>query len=100
MITQQYQWLVSLPSLIIISLIGMFIHFLKMNIKGETLTEICEYFTVHFKSTAIAVVVTVVSTIGYYFKLSHPDPESVVAAFGIGYMCDSLFNKWDKELKS
>lgn len=97
MLSANYQWLVSLPSLIIIALIGMFVHFLKMNIKGETLTDITQYFSVHFKSTVISIIATTVAALGYYFKLDHPDPEAIGIVFGLGYMCDSFFNKWDKQ---
>lgn len=99
---EKYSWLISLPSLIFLSLFGMFIHFLKKNIKGETLTDITTYFKDNAKSTFIACVATIVGELGVYFTLM-PDTISgesmaliLITSFGTGYTFDSLFNKWDK----
>jgi predicted histidine transporter YuiF (NhaC family) len=71
---------------------GMFAHFLKKNIKGETLTEVKKYFKDNFRSTAIAVFGTVV---GLVVAIS-TDSLNFVSAPLIGYTFDSIFNKWDK----
>jgi hypothetical protein len=93
---EKYHWLVSLPSLIGFALMGMLMHFMKKNIKGETLTDIRNYFKDNFKSTFVAFVATVVGTLGLYFTLSTGQVLDVISAFGCGYTFDSLFNKWDK----
>lgn len=90
------QYLLTLPSLLIISLLGMIIHFFKKQIKGETVTEIKDYFRDHFKSTFIAVVVTMISCAAYYFNLKTGTPTDILTVFGLGYTFDSMFNKWDK----
>jgi C4-dicarboxylate transporter len=94
--TQISPWLLSLPSLLIISILGMFIHFLKKNIKGETVTEIKQYFSDNLKSTFIALVATVVGTLAFYFGARTGTGVDIISAFGCGYTFDSLFNKWDK----
>lgn len=91
----EYQWLVSLPSLLAIGLLGMMMHFLKQKIKGESLTDVLGYFKDNFKSTFIAFVSTVIATLGTYFTLSTGQPIDIMTIFGIGYMCDSIFNKWE-----
>lgn len=94
---EKYQWILTLPSLATISLLGMIVHFFKLKIKGETITEIGDYFKTHFKSTATAFIWTVVSVVGYFFTLSTGEFADVVAVFQIGYMCDSFFNKWEDQ---
>lgn len=95
MIEEQYQWLTTLPMILVYSLLGMIIHFMKKSIKGETLTDIKAYFSDHFKSTFIAVVSTAIATTAYYMTLSNDSVADIIAAFGTGYTCDSMFNKWE-----
>lgn len=99
---QHYQWLISLPSLLVIATIGMVTHFLKKSITGETLGDIKTFFTNHVRSTLVAFIATMVGTLGVYFSLmpAQITQESmalvIIAAFGCGYTFDSFFNKWDK----
>lgn len=81
--------------LLVYSLLGMIIHFLKKSIKGETLADIKMYFSEHFKSTFIAVVSTLIATLAYYLTLSNDSVTDIIFAFGAGYTCDSFFNKWE-----
>ena len=86
----------SLPGLLFMALTGMLMHFFKQKIKGETLTDIKQYFSSNFKSTVTAFVSTIIAVGGYYFTLSTEMPADILTVFGLGYMCDSFFNKWDK----
>jgi hypothetical protein len=92
---QGYEWLLSLQSLIAFSLIGMLMHFFKKKIKGETFTEITQYFKNNFKSTVISFISTVVTLLIYHQTLGTEMPADIMAAIGIGYTSDSVFNKWD-----
>jgi hypothetical protein len=94
---ENYTWLTTLPSMLIIALLGMISHFMKKQIKGETLTEITSYFKDHFKSTFIALVSTVISTFAYITTLKTGSVVDIIVVFQIGYMCDSAFNKWDSQ---
>lgn len=99
---EKYLWLISLPSLLVIATIGMLMHFFKKNIKGETLTDIRNYFRDNFKSTFTAFVATIIGTLGIFFTLTPTNITGetmsllIIAAFGAGYTFDSIFNKWDK----
>lgn len=93
---EQYAWIVSLPSLLVIGLIGMFSHFLKKNVNGETLVEIKDYFRNHFKSTLLAFMSTILTVVAYYFSISTGQIADILLVGSLGYNCDSLFNKWDK----
>ena len=81
------------------SLAGMFVHFLKKNVKGETSTEIVNYFRDNFKSTALAVFFT---AIGFLTAITADAISyervipSILTAALIGYTFDSMANKWDK----
>ncbi len=88
--------LTSWQALLAIGYLGMFSHFLKKNIQGETLVEIKDYFKNHFKSTLIAAISTGIGVIGYYYTMPVGDVHDPIAAFGIGYTFDSFLNKWDK----
>lgn len=92
-----YEWIVSLPALSVIAQVGMIMHFMKQKIKGETITEIRDYFKSNFKSTFVAFVSTQISTGAYFITLGTDMPADVLTCFGLGYMCDSFFNKWDKQ---
>ena len=84
----------SVSSLFVIAYLGMFSHFLKQNVKGETATDIFHYFNDNFKSTFLAVVATFITTLGFIFTLKSGQAVDIVAVFGLGYCCDSLWNKW------
>ena len=89
------EWMMTLPALIGVGLLGMVTHFLKKQVKGETLTEISGFFSDHFKSTFIAAVVTTVSVIGLYAGFSTGQPIDVITVFLLGFGFDSTLNKWD-----
>lgn len=93
---EEYQWLFTLPAQIAVGLLGMMVHFLKKNIKGETLTDIGHYFHDNFKSTFIAAITTVMSVATLYFTLSTGQAIDLVAVFSLGYNFDSALNKWQK----
>jgi len=71
--------------------VGMFAHFLKKNIKGETSTQIADYFRNNFRSTLLAVI----STCFGFALLVITDSLNLISAFTIGYTFDSALNKWD-----
>ena len=89
------QFLLSIPFLYGVALLGMFIHFLKKNVTGETATEITGYFKDHFKSTFIALSATVLGLTTYLITLKTGQAVDIMSAFGCGYVFDSFFNKWD-----
>lgn len=70
---------------------GLICHFLKKKIKGETVTEIKTYFHDNIKSTLLALITVAV---GIYF-LNDYAALTYAEAFGIGYMVDSILNKWE-----
>ena len=76
------------------ALVGAFAHFLKKNVKGETLTEIGRYFHDNVKSTLLAIIVTLVSTVGYIMTLQTGTPADFVTVFLLGFGVDSTLNKW------
>jgi hypothetical protein len=80
-----------------VSLVGMLMHFLKKQIKGESVTEIKNYFKDHFRSTLIAFLSTSIGFLAYYFLLATGQIADVATCVGIGYLSDSLFNKWDSQ---
>lgn len=75
------------------AMFGMFAHFLKKKIKGESITEVMGYFKDNAKSTLLAFMATVVG----FVVLVQLGDVSFVSAFGVGYMFDSAFNRWDKK---
>lgn len=93
----QYQWLTSLPALSAIAQLGMLMHFFKQKIKGESAMIILHYFKDNFKSTFVAIVSTQIATIATFFTLGTGQPIDIMAVFGVGYTCDSIFNKWDNK---
>lgn len=92
----ELQWVLQPASLYVIAIVGMLMHFFKKQIKGETITEIAGYFSDHFKSTVIAFVATTVGFLGYYFLLASGQESDIFAVFGVGYMADSFFNRYEK----
>jgi hypothetical protein len=77
---------------VFLALAGMLAHFFKKKIKGESITEVTDYFSDNFKSTALAVFGVV---IGLIVAIS-TDTLNWVSAPMIGYTFDSVLNKWDK----
>ena len=68
--------------------LGMFIHFLKQKVKGETIDDIKSYFKEHPKETIIATITVIIAVFGCFLM-----DQGVVAAFGLGYLGDSALNK-------
>jgi len=89
-------WFLTPQALYIISLAGMLMHFFKKQIKGESILEIADYFKLHFKSTVTAFLATSVGFLAYYFLLASGQKADIFSCFAVGYMFDSMFNKWDK----
>lgn len=75
----------------LVALIGMFTHFARKKMKGETVTEVKNYFRTHFRSTLLALAGTIVG----FILLVSTDSLNLIAAFLAGFTCDSAFNKWD-----
>lgn len=89
-------YITTLPGLLAVAITGMLMHFFKQKIKGESITEIKAFFSDNFKSTIIAVVGTLVTSVATYMALATGQPIDILTFFGIGYMCDSAFNRWEK----
>lgn len=85
----------TLPGLCLISLLGMFTHYMKKNIKGETTTEIAGYFRDHFRTTLISAITTLIATAGLYAGFATGQPMDIITVFTLGLSCDSLLNKWE-----
>ena len=77
--------------LIVLAYLAMFCHFLKKKIIGETVTEIKDYFKDNFKTTLVSIIAVFIGII----VIKEMDQLNVVAAIGVGYMCDSIFSKWE-----
>jgi len=86
--------ILTMVGLYILALLGMFIHFLKKNVKGESWKAITTYFDNHLKSTIIAWVVTTGSAAFLWFYQNETNPITYIL---VGYTFDSILNKWDKE---
>lgn len=93
---EKYSWIFTLPILLLIGTIGMFSHFLKKNIAGETLVEVRGYFKNHFKSTLLALIATMFGVSAYYFTMATGQFADILMVGSLGYNFDSIFNKWDK----
>lgn len=89
------EWIFKPSILFVIALLGMFSHFLKKKVKGESITEIRDYFKDHIKSTFLALVSTAIAYVAYMFTLATGMPADIFTIFGLGYMCDSVFNKYE-----
>jgi len=77
--------------LIGLAYISMFAHFLKKQVKGETVTEIKNYFKDNFKTTLLAIIAVLIGIV----TIESLEQLNVVSAIGVGYMCDSVFSKWE-----
>lgn len=67
---------------------GMIVHFLKLDIKGQTASDIKAYFTNNLKYTLWALIVTLFVS-GGALALN----QGIMAAFLAGYTFDSALNK-------
>lgn len=93
----EFKFLLSKYGLLIIAMLGMVVHFLKRKVTGESADEIVAYFRTHFKTLIISLVSVWIGWIGYASLLATGQIADVFAVFGIGYMCDSIFNRYDKQ---
>lgn len=91
------EWFLTPQALYVIALTGMLMHFFKKQIKGESLLEIADYFKLHFKSTIVAFVATSIGFLAYYFLLASGQKADIFSCFAVGYMFDSMFNRWDNK---
>lgn len=71
--------------------LGVISHFFKKKIKGETLSDVKDYFRSHFNNT----VTTIIASIVLFGSLVATGGIGIIASFTAGYACDSLFNKAD-----
>lgn len=72
----------------IAGLLGMVIHFLKLDVKGQTADDIKTYFKENVKNTIAATVITLFAA-GTAFAMG----QGLMAAFLAGYAFDSALNK-------
>jgi hypothetical protein len=80
------------------SVLGMIAHILKKNVKGESLVDIKNYFTYNPKSTMLSIIATIVGFVVYMTQLKVTDGVALLDmafVFGIGYTCESFFNKYE-----
>lgn len=75
-----------------LALVGMFTHFIKKKVRGETVLAVTKYFTNHFKSTLIAVISTVVATLVYQHSMAEGGTADLLVVFFGGYNFDSFLN--------
>ena len=71
--------------------LGMISHFLKLEVKGQTVDDIKTYFVNHFKDTVVAVIATLFAAALAFIMV-----QGLMAAFLAGYTFDSVFNKGNK----
>ena len=81
--------------ILVVGFLGMFAHFLKKNIKGESGTEIKAYFKDNRKDTYLAIIATLVGTAAYHLALGTGGTTDLINAFAIGFTFDSMLNKWE-----
>ena len=86
---QHWLYFAKLVFYFLVTVLGVISHFLKKKIKGETLSDITEYFKDHFKSTIVTIIAAVIS----FAVLVASNDISILSAFAVGYSADSLFNK-------
>lgn len=79
----------------VVAFFGMLTHFFKKQIKGETPKEIFSFFHDHVKSTVSALITVFIATAAYYLTLSTGQTADLVNTFTLGYMFDSMINKWE-----
>jgi hypothetical protein len=76
----------------IVLVLGVLSHFFKKKIKGETITDIKQYFTLHFKNT----ITTCIAAVVLFSSLIATGASGILPMFFAGYTADSLFNKADE----
>lgn len=98
--TEVHQFFNSHPFLFMIcymvsGLMGMFVHFLKLEITGNTLSDMLGYFSNNFRYTLYALITTTMFGIGAWWM-----EQGITAAFMAGYAFDSLLNRETGNIKS
>ena len=88
-------FLLTTPGLLSLGLLGMFSHFLKKNVSGETATAIVDFFKDNLKTTLLALITTFVSVVAYKFSLATGQTADILVAFLLGFGFDSTLNKWE-----
>jgi len=78
--------------MIVLTILGILSHFLKKKIKGETLSDIIQYFRTHFRSTLMVVV----GALAGFAVTWQMDSLNYFSAFSVGYLADSFFNRVDE----
>lgn len=73
----------------IVMLLGVFSHFVKKKMKGQTLDDVKNYFRSHFANT----VITFGAGIVMFFAMVQSGGLGWVASLLLGYTADSVFNK-------
>lgn len=73
----------------LVGLLGVLAHFFKQKIKGQTVLEVKQWFTSHFKDTVLSLLLYVAS----FALLMETGQMGFFAAFSAGYMCDSIFSR-------
>jgi hypothetical protein len=97
--TEQYDRVLAFTTsfgfLFFVAYLGMMIHFFKKKIGGESFRDIALYFSMHLKSVLVSVFSTFIGFLGYYLTLSTGYPADIFTVALVGYLSDSLFNKYD-----
>lgn len=76
----------------VVAVLGMLGHYLKRRVKKETFKGIVEYFQTHARETILSIIGLITG-----FLLAYSAGElGLVSSFGIGYMADSVFNRWEE----
>ncbi len=71
--------------------VSMFSHFLKKKVKGETATDVFGYFKDNFKTSLLSILSVAIGIVA----VESLGQLNIVSAIGLGYACDSIFNKWE-----
>ena len=76
----------------LMGLFGVFAHFLKSKIKGQTTAAIKNYFLTHNRDTLLALICYIAAFVVLY-ELKE---LSFLTAFMAGYTCDTFFSRMEK----
>lgn len=77
------------------SVLGMIAHVLKKNVKGESFVDIKNYFTYNPKTTLLSIIATFTGYVIYMTSFQTGTVVDFGVLFGVGYMCESFFNKYE-----
>lgn len=73
-------------------LVGMFMHFLKLRVKGQSAEDVLQYFKENFKGTLTAIISTGFAIAGVW---ATADPSNavplIIASVPLGFSFDSVF---------